>query len=1666
MSAQNPSPDGAPSSSTNNNEDRTGRGGRGRGRGRGGRGRGGQGSNKFQGQEPSLADCTFDYSEDPQSKRYLKNVELLVGYVGANHSKYNMEFQKAVEQLELNDPEPIVKPKDEDADNFFIGKEWEFKFKAREEQIILYNGFRSSFYSVLLGQCTPLLRDKLRAKKEFQAIQDARDGIALLKLIKTTMFTFDSGRVYTAVSRDRLKEEYYGLKRQNNQSLQSYYEVFRSKVKLITEMGIKLYDHDFLIEIATKNKRTDNKPTADDEAEAQERCIAIRFIRTCGHRSYEVHLQNTFLDGGNYYPATLADARAIIDNRINIKNQYQSNSGSNSGGQQNATGVAFNTGTADHEQHGSQQGSQHQTVTESDETISHAMSFSSSIQANIPKSWILLDNQSTVDIISNKNLIKNIRKSKTPITIHSHAGSRVLTQIADLPSYGVVWFDPDGPVNLLSFHNAKNNYQVEYQGDKFTLQDKSGKVKYTFKPSTQGLYYMDTEKNEHSFLTTVKDNEAKYSQSDVDRAKGARQLQISIGCPSTKEFLHIVSKNMLPNCPYTREDIKRAEAIYGPDIGTLKGKTTRRKSPTVPLDNLIPPAIDAKYREIVIAMDIMHVNGVPFLTTLSRHLYFTTIDALESTSMEHIFQCLKRTVNLYRRTDLRPRILLADGAFKNDYMEQQLATIGMALNPAARNEHVGDIERRIRTIKERMRATYNMLPFDIIPKIMVIELAKQAVFWLNSFPHQGGISDTISPRELVTGSRLDYHRHCRYEFGEYVQCHEEHDNSMSARTVGALALRPTGNRQGGFYFLSLASGRVINRNHATKVPMPQGVIDRITKLAEAQSAQPGLAFGNRDNRILLLDDDNEIYNEDDDEDYEPEQDQDEDLRYDAEFVAEELADEPLGPVDEEMDMDNPDPAQTADNEHNDLERVMGANEGVVEEMGPMGPMEEVADEMSEEEEESMEEPNEDLGVMANEDNDDIENNNDRQGNDNNVNEDETVAGVATVVDDNDMSIDMGQEEDHEDGHESGYNLRPQRERSYTHRFGYNNATFHFNDQEQGIMDGYIHDGWLFVADSGEISMATPQMPMSKGLKIFGDQGVAAVKKEITQLHERGVIRGVHKTSLTSNQLANALGYLMFLKRKRNGKIKGRGCADGRKQRLYIPREDAASPTVTTEAVFLTAIIDALEHREVAVVDIPGAFMQADMDPDVHMRIDGIMAKLLMEVDEAAYRPYLTYEKGKPVIYVDMLKALYGTLRAARLFWEKLSIVLTDWGFILNDYDTCVANKNIDGTQCTITWHVDDLKISHVKEEAVSMIINQLIKEFGQLGELSISRGKRHDYLGMYLDFSEPGVLQVDMTPYVATVLDDIPQDMIGKALTPAAAHLFLINENCKPLDATRAELFHSMTMQLAYLAHRGRPDIRTAIAFLCTRVSKPDEDDYRKLIRVIKYLQNTKDLILRLEANKHGVLRWWIDASYAAHNDMKGHTGANLCMGRGSVISHSTKQKLVARSSTESELIGAHDVLPTIVWTRNFLKSQGVKIKDVVVYQDNQSAMLLENNGRMSSTKRTKHINIRYFYIKDRIQNKDLRIEYCPTDQMVADFYTKPLQGQLFYQHRDAIMNILPTSPYHSAQRSVLRNHADGIAKKHGNATEQLAADDGENWTVVERKAGKRSERKKVSFDE
>eukprot|EP00957_Ditylum_brightwellii_P087055 6626561-Ditylum_brightwellii.AAC.2 len=194
---------------------------------------------------------------------------------------------------------------------------------------------------------------------------------------------------------------------------------------------------------------------------------------------------------------------------------------------------------------------------------------------------------------------------------------------------------------------------------------------------------------------------------------------------------------------------------------------------------------------------------------------------------------------------------------------------------------------------------------------------------------------------------------------------------------------------------------------------------------------------------------------------------------------------------------------------------------------------------------------------------------------------------------------------------------------------------------------------------------------------------------------------------------DALKYLMFLTKKQCGRIKGRSCAGGRKQRTNTHCDDASSPTVSIAALLLSCVINAKENRDVATLDVPNAFMQANMDKLINMKIEGSMTEIPMKIKPALYQKHLRSVGGNPLLYVRLKKALYGTMRAALLFRENLSDTLQEWGFEINTYDWCMVNKEIDGSQCTIVWHVDDLKISHAKNEVVTALINRVQDKYGK-----------------------------------------------------------------------------------------------------------------------------------------------------------------------------------------------------------------------------------------------------------------------------------------------------------------------------------------------------------------
>jgi hypothetical protein len=174
----------------------------------------------------------------------------------------------------------------------------------------------------------------------------------------------------------------------------------------------------------------------------------------------------------------------------------------------------------------------------------------------------------------------------------------------------------------------------------------------------------------------------------------------------------------------------------------------------------------------------------------------------------------------------------------------------------------------------------------------------------------------------------------------------------------------------------------------------------------------------------------------------------------------------------------------------------------------------------------------------------------------------------------------------------------------------------------------------------------------------------------------------------------------------------------------------------------------------------------------------------------------------------------------------------------------------------------------------------------------------------------------------------------------------------------------------------------------------------------MNFLKATKDDIAHMSADDSQTIKWYVDAAFGVHKDMRSHTGATMTLGGGIVISDSTKQKVNARSSTQSELIAVDDVLSKVIWTKKFIEAQGHQVKANIVFQDNTSTMKLELNGKASSGKRTRHFDIKLFHVTDLINQGELLVEYCSTDEMTADYMTKALVGSKFKKHRESIMNL------------------------------------------------------------
>ena len=352
------------------------------------------------------------------------------------------------------------------------------------------------------------------------------------------------------------------------------------------------------------------------------------------------------------------------------------------------------------------------------------------------------------------------------------------------------------------------------------------------------------------------------------------------------------------------------------------------------------------------------------------------------------------------------------------------------------------------------------------------------------------------------------------------------------------------------------------------------------------------------------------------------------------------------------------------------------------------------------------------------------------------------------------------------------------------------------------------------------------------------------------------------------------------------KLKARLVAGGDQQDRDM-HDDLSAPTVGTSSVFTLLSIGAYEGRCIMVIDISGAFLNADMTTGltVHMCLDSRMAIMMIKLAPK----YAEYVDMKGCVVVRLEKALYGCVESAALWYENLRNSLSELRYVANTHDICVFNRHNEcGVQCTIAVHVDDLMITSIDEDMIESLATGLIKEYGDVTQ---KNGPDVNYLGTVFHMSIAGEARISMCGYVQDMLKE--GGTVGGARTPATEGLFDVRECAAMATEEQRARFHRHVAKLLYLAKCARPDCLIAVASLATRVTKCNSDDLVKRERLLKYVCCTKDRGVVFAPGDKGIeVSVLIDAA-----DGKSHTGSCVVVGqRGAVHCKSAKQQIVSKS--------------------------------------------------------------------------------------------------------------------------------------------------------------------------
>ena len=481
---------------------------------------------------------------------------------------------------------------------------------------------------------------------------------------------------------------------------------------------------------------------------------------------------------------------------------------------------------------------------ESDDTLEPDFVCTQTVDVTDPtlKDCILVDTGSSVNTFGTSRYVSNIRPAPRPLTTNSTGGLQQYTQNATFFGFMDVWFDADCLVNILSFFDLQQHFRITIDtavDPGFYIHIRDGTT-LKFLPYKKNIYLLDpvdycklnTALTSYSCANVVAQNKVNFTRRELEGAERARALYKRMQKPAYSVFLTRLSKNLVKDSKVTVEDAQRAYAIYGPDLDYSKGHDTRKQPPHLQYrkDIPIPWFILQYHSEIVVFMDFFFANAESYLHSISEGYKFRTGQATPNRTKATMLKCATTILQQYRSRGIKVIEIRADGEFSciQDDVPCRIAT-------AAPGTHVPEVERSIRYIKEGARTSQSSLPFKRRPRLLNRGNIYCQIINANDFPTGDGLSDTLSPATLITGRPSPtYDEIMKVGHGDYVHAYTETKNDMSPRAVGAIALYPAKNGQGGWYFLSLRSGKRILCNQWKNAVICDKVIDRVHALADAE----------------------------------------------------------------------------------------------------------------------------------------------------------------------------------------------------------------------------------------------------------------------------------------------------------------------------------------------------------------------------------------------------------------------------------------------------------------------------------------------------------------------------------------------------------------------------------------------------------------------------------------------------------------------------------------------------------------------------------------------------------------------------------------------------------------------------------------------------------------